>query len=266
MNYKNIYQKLIEKAQIRLKPDCYTEIHHIIPKSLGGSNKCENLVALTAREHFVAHLLLAKIHGGKLAQAAYFMMFNPKGRKYTNRHYSWLKEANSKHLQETMSCENNPMFGRIGENSPRYGKNPYENFTENDMKIFKEKMSKLTSGENNPRYGKSPFEYFTEEELEQYKNDLSIKMTGDNNPMFGKPCYYKMSNEQKKEWKSKISNTTKGKPKSEETKMKMRKPKKPQKQVTCPNCEKSGGLNNMTRYHFTNCNQKENNGNNNRNT
>ena len=31
----------------------YYEKHHIQPKSLGGSNKKENLVRLTAREHFI---------------------------------------------------------------------------------------------------------------------------------------------------------------------------------------------------------------------
>ena len=37
------------------------EIHHIIPKSLGGSNEKENLVCLTIREHYIAHLLLIKM-------------------------------------------------------------------------------------------------------------------------------------------------------------------------------------------------------------
>jgi hypothetical protein len=41
--------------------DGYTEKHHIIPKSLGGSNKKENLVNLTAREHFVCHRLLMRL-------------------------------------------------------------------------------------------------------------------------------------------------------------------------------------------------------------
>ena len=39
----------------------YIEKHHIIPKSCGGSNKKENLVALTAKEHFICHLLLTKM-------------------------------------------------------------------------------------------------------------------------------------------------------------------------------------------------------------
>ena len=64
MNYQKIYGDLIAKCQLRQSIDGYKERHHIIPKSLGGSNDPLNLVDLTAREHFVAHFLLAKLHGG----------------------------------------------------------------------------------------------------------------------------------------------------------------------------------------------------------
>jgi hypothetical protein len=49
------------------------------------------------------------------------------------------------------------------------------------------------------------------------------------------------------------------KPKSEEHKANLRKPKsqspkrKPHPQITCPHCGKTGGANNMKRYHFDNC-------------
>lgn len=62
--YMRIYKALIEKAQIRATVDGYKERHHIVPKSLGGSDDKSNLAELTAREHFVAHCLLARIHGG----------------------------------------------------------------------------------------------------------------------------------------------------------------------------------------------------------
>lgn len=42
----------------------FTEIHHILPRSMGGSDSDSNLVVLTIREHFVAHLLLAKMFTG----------------------------------------------------------------------------------------------------------------------------------------------------------------------------------------------------------
>ena len=39
--------------------------HHILPRALGGGDEPENLIRLTAEDHFFAHLLLAKAHGGK---------------------------------------------------------------------------------------------------------------------------------------------------------------------------------------------------------
>lgn len=61
--YKNWYFSIIEKAlrQDRLKsPNVYYEEHHILPKSLGGNNKQNNRVLLSAKEHFICHLLLPK--------------------------------------------------------------------------------------------------------------------------------------------------------------------------------------------------------------
>lgn len=59
--YYKCYSRIIVKAQSRpISKDVYYEKHHIVPKSMGGSNKTENLVLLTAREHFVCHWLLTK--------------------------------------------------------------------------------------------------------------------------------------------------------------------------------------------------------------
>lgn len=52
--YTKWYFNIIESAQ-RQEMDGYTEKHHIIPKSLGGSNDKTNIVKLTAREHFICH-------------------------------------------------------------------------------------------------------------------------------------------------------------------------------------------------------------------
>lgn len=38
----------------------YKERHHIIPRCIGGSNNKDNLIDLYAKEHFIAHMLLAK--------------------------------------------------------------------------------------------------------------------------------------------------------------------------------------------------------------
>jgi hypothetical protein len=73
MNYFLAYQRLIAKAKARVCPEGYVERHHILPKALNGSDDSSNLVALTAKEHFVAHVLLAKIYGGIMWQAVIVM-------------------------------------------------------------------------------------------------------------------------------------------------------------------------------------------------
>jgi hypothetical protein len=61
MNYKKIHDSIISRAKNRVLIG-YGENHHIIPKCLGGNNKKENLVKLTAKEHWLIHLLLVEIY------------------------------------------------------------------------------------------------------------------------------------------------------------------------------------------------------------
>ncbi len=63
MNYQNIYNNIINNAKNRKNVNNqYFEIHHIIPRCIGGTNSNENLVQLTLREHFICHELLVKIY------------------------------------------------------------------------------------------------------------------------------------------------------------------------------------------------------------
>ena len=64
MNYLKIYNNIVNNALTRPSQG-YTEKHHIVPRSLGGSDDSSNLVELTAKEHFVCHRLLTKIYQGK---------------------------------------------------------------------------------------------------------------------------------------------------------------------------------------------------------
>lgn len=84
MDYKRIYDSLMEFAKLRKEPNGYSEKHHILPKSLGGNDSKENIVKLTAKEHIFAHKLLIKFTSGedrRKMQRAYFFMFysnNPR--------------------------------------------------------------------------------------------------------------------------------------------------------------------------------------------
>ncbi|MEZ4051436.1 HNH endonuclease signature motif containing protein [Enterobacter rongchengensis] len=85
MNYENIYNQLIERAKTRTL-ECYKERHHIVPRCQGGTDDKDNLVDLTAREHFIAHWLLSKMypnHSG--LQLAFAAMTSFKG--HTHQRY-----------------------------------------------------------------------------------------------------------------------------------------------------------------------------------
>lgn len=63
MNYRKVYKILVDNRLANpLKKEVYGEVHHIVPKAEGGSDDTINLVKLTGREHYIAHLLLAKIY------------------------------------------------------------------------------------------------------------------------------------------------------------------------------------------------------------
>ena len=64
----------MDKALKRKEFNGYSEIHHIIPKSLGGKDSKDNLVKLSAKEHFIAHRLLAKIYPDSGMVYAIYMM------------------------------------------------------------------------------------------------------------------------------------------------------------------------------------------------
>ncbi len=63
--YLKWYFSLCNSARGRVRSEGM-ERHHVIPKSLGGSNQEDNLVYFTYREHFLAHWILTKITKGKL--------------------------------------------------------------------------------------------------------------------------------------------------------------------------------------------------------
>jgi hypothetical protein len=80
--YSNIYFDITNNAKHRIT-EGYTELHHIIPQSMGGSNDKENLVELTAREHFICHWLLIKMTEGEDRSK---MLYALNGMKAENRY------------------------------------------------------------------------------------------------------------------------------------------------------------------------------------
>lgn len=91
MNYEKHYNALIATRKQRvLKEGEYYERHHIVPKSMGGDDAVENVVILSAREHYVAHWLLTKIYPStwKLMYAFYQMSkVNGRGRVVSSKQF-----------------------------------------------------------------------------------------------------------------------------------------------------------------------------------
>jgi len=128
MDYRQHYNNLIEKRKISI-PEGYGEVHHIVPKCMGGSNKKSNLIKLTPREHFFAHLLLAKVYKGKLWAAVNRMM---NSNVHNSREYAWARKNFSKSIQ--------------GPGNGRYGKLVTEE--------TRQKISKKNKGKPCPKHVK----------------------------------------------------------------------------------------------------------------
>jgi len=125
MNYKKIYDKFLDYFKNtsprqrlekrnpkdgRLKEELYTELHHILPKSLGGSNDMKNLVRLLPEEHFFIHQLRFKVYKERCDFIAVKLIINGlKGKMDINTTqiskkmfnvYAWMKTNSSKFRKE----------------------------------------------------------------------------------------------------------------------------------------------------------------------
>jgi len=149
--YTNCYNRIIQRAKDR-KINLYTERHHVIPKSLGGSDETDNLVRLTAKEHFVCHMLLVRMTTGeskkKMSYAMWLLcnMENESQERYapTASQYELIRTNFSKTMSGRMT-EYSKSRDYAGENNPFHGK------THSEKSL--EQMSTVKMGKNNPNYG-----------------------------------------------------------------------------------------------------------------
>jgi hypothetical protein len=90
MDHARIYDALVVSAKARglnkSKVEGYFETHHIIPRCMGGSGELANLVMLTAREHYMAHMLLWKMHPTVAGVRTAAMMMSNRGICKVNSH------------------------------------------------------------------------------------------------------------------------------------------------------------------------------------
>lgn len=138
MNYKKIYNQIIKKAKSenRCKNDgTYYELHHIKPKCLGGKDNKQNLVLLTAKEHFLCHKLLVNINPKEKSLIfALWMMSNGSNifrKKYLNissREYEYSRNLYSEsrkgftYSEESKNKMSESQKNKIGNKNSFYGR------------------------------------------------------------------------------------------------------------------------------------------------
>lgn len=77
--YEKFINNILSTRGRYIKEDIYKEKHHIMPKCMGGSDDVENIIELSGREHFIAHMLLANEYPyNKKITYAYWRMTNQK--------------------------------------------------------------------------------------------------------------------------------------------------------------------------------------------
>lgn len=187
------YFNIIDNALLRnsqKSKELYVENHHIIPKSILKNNFSVNL---TAREHFICHLLLPKFlkqknHLRKMQLAVHRLIHGNKNITYCKsaRLYEVVKKWHSSAAStRTILYWNNftqeeKSLMRSGKNNGRYGKYVTK---ETKLKISRANKGRL-SREKHPLWCKG----HSEETKRKMSIDtiLSERNKGKNNPMFGK--------------------------------------------------------------------------------
>ncbi len=308
MDYFKIYEDLINKAlkenRKKRKRDhkdyVYYEKHHIVPRCLGGKDKKENLVLLTAREHFVAHKLLAEVFPDERGLVYSLWMLTTKvsfenRRNYivSSKEYERFKNEFSKLLSVKNKGEGNPNFGKIGELAPMYNKKLSQ---EAKDKIGMAHKGKTISEEHKQRLrdfrtGRTiPEEQIKRQRLTWKKKEKNIRCPWCNflsNSVSNMKRYHfdncKQNPNYKIEdhlitcpWCNKIAidnpamyqyhfdNCLENPKNNKEELKELRKISNPmygkrfkQKLVTCPHCNKTGGISPMKHHHFDNCKFKK---------
>jgi len=219
--YKRWYDNIIKNAKSQSRILDYYEKHHIIPKSLGGDDSENNLVNLTAREHFICHFLLTKFTTG---QDYYKMVYACKGmnrsRKYQKRYinsklYEIIKTEAAK--IQSKKFKGKPLSKDHKSKISKSGKGRVNSIETIEKRRLANTGKKRTAEQKEKmRIAQLNRKKKTPEEKAAISAKASEKLKG------------RKLGSKSEETKKKLSVANKGRsfgPKSEETKQKMRKPK-----------------------------------------
>ena len=191
MDYNKIYSKIVERGKNRII-EGYTERHHIIPRCMGGDNQPDNLVELTAREHFLCHMLLCEMYpkNYKLLHALFLMSIGKqkvKAQQYVigSRTYERLRLEYSKMLTGRPQSEETKLKKSIKMKQVWASKTP-------------EEMSIITNKRTEVRKSKGSFK-----KTQEHKDKIGKALIGRKTPWRTKPVsQFTIDGEWVKDWES----------------------------------------------------------------
>lgn len=235
MNYKKIYERLIQRGQSRTLTE-YSERHHIVPRCMGGTDDPLNIVRLTAEEHYVAHQLLVKInpeHIG-LKRALFYMTITCSKNPRNNKVFGWVRRqssiAMSMFMTEYLKTNDHPR-GMLGKTNSVESNIKRRNTMKGRPSHSKGKKNpKLSLAKKGKAAPKLVTRLFDRREMDI--QNFMIWCNIQDNPYIQQERNKRRGDKQR--GKIQIQN-----------------------KVECPYCQKVGGESIMKRWHFENCKYKE---------
>lgn len=245
--YFKLYLAIIDnRIQNQANSSIYTENHHILPESMGGTKEKSNMVRLYAREHFVAHKLLAKCTSGNsyykmLSAISYFKNNGKRNLKFTSRDFETMRIAKSiatskqfkgkKQSPELINKRSQSMTGNI--HTPEHRENnrlakmghkqsPESIDKRRQALLGKKRTTEQSQNQSNRQKGVKRSAEFSKN---QSSSRTGLKHTAESRENMGKG---------KIGLKYKIT------------------------EVECPHCGLIGNTSNMTKYHNDNCKYQHN--------
>lgn len=170
MNWKGIHDQIIKRAQNRTL-EGYSELHHILPKCLGGTNDKANLVRLTAKEHFIIHKILnilnPEVEGLRYAVWIFVTFNDNRGIRIGSKEYERLRKLFAESASVRMKVSNPSFnvfseehrkkiseagFKRFKDPNERIKANPFKNLTGEERKERIKVWSNAAIGPKNGRF------------------------------------------------------------------------------------------------------------------
>lgn len=265
--YTTWYNNIINRAKSReLSKNIYTEKHHIIPKSIGGSNDRDNLVRLTAKEHRLVHILLPRMtinhaHTKSMWYALWMILRTEnknqqrkisKGSMFNLAKIQVAKNSSQLHKGKIVSAKTRAKMstkakGRV---SPNKGKamsdtqkqKMRDTIAKNGRTISPETVAKILDTRKNYKHSEETKQKISESNKgktvvvsEETKQKISNSLKGRPNANKGKPAF------------------NRGIPMSNLAKCNMQEGHKNREKILCPHCNRLIAKCSFTRWHGDNC-------------